>query len=129
MKKSVASSALAAVAAGAAASVASNAALAADSMAASEPQWYLSLEGGAIFADPAIDKLGGFSGSGLSFVDRDNIDTSIGYRGAAAFGQRFNENWDWRVGVAYSDFMKNRGSLNFSGGSGSGSSFGTLGES
>ena len=131
-KKSVSKTAVAAVAAGAAASIGSNSALAADPMVAAEPQWYLSLEGGAIFADPAIDKLGEFSGGpGVTILDQDNMDTSIGYRGAAAFGQRVNENWDWRLGVAYSDFMKNRGSLSFSdfGSAGSGSGNGIFGES
>lgn len=129
MTKSVSKTAVVAVAAGAAASIGSNSALA-DQMVAAEPQWYLSLDGGAIFTDPAIDKLGSISDEpGLTITDQDDMGTSIGFRGAAAFGQNFNENWDWRVGVAFSNFMKNRGSVSFtSGGGGSGSGFGTLGE-
>ncbi len=118
MKKSLSTSTVAAVAAGAAASVVSNAALAADAMVVAEPEWYLSLEGGAIFADPATDKFG-VSGSGFSNVN--DFDTDFGYRGAAAIGRKFDDNLDWRLGVAYSDFLKNHASLSFSGGSGSGS--------
>lgn len=77
-----------------------------------------------------MDKLGSFSGgSGISVLDQDELGTSFGYRGAAAFGQKINESWDWRVGTAYSNFMRNRGSLSFSGGSGSGSGTGTFGQS
>jgi opacity protein-like surface antigen len=109
---------MAAVTAGAAASVGSNAALAADPVVGAEPEWFLSLEGGLLFADPAIDKVGGSSVPGFT-IDFDDFDKELGYRGAAAFGKKFNDNLDWRLGVAYSDFVKNQASLFFSGGSGS----------
>lgn len=121
MTKSVSKTAIAAVAAGAAASIGSNPALA-DPMGAGDQPYYLSLEGSMIFADPALDKFGGFSGSGITF-NIDDLDTDKGYRGAAAFGKRFNETNDWRVGIAYSNFLKNKGGMDlaFSGGSSSGS--------
>ena len=112
MKKSVSMSAVAAVAAGAAVSVGSNPALA-DQMAGAEPEWFLSLEGGLVFADPAFDKVG-FTGSGIT-SDFDDFDKELGYRGAAKFGKKFNDNLDWRLGVAYSDFVKNHASSSFSG--------------
>ena len=131
MKKSISTSAVAAVAAGAAVSVGSTPALA-DQMPGAEPEWFLSLEGGVLFADPAIDKTGGVpSGSGFTF-DFDDFDTDLGYRGAAAFGRKFNDNLDWRLGVAYSNFVKNHANLlfdvNVSGGSGSGSGFTVSGD-
>ena len=122
MKNSISKTA---VAAGAAASVGSNAALA-DQMPGAEPEWFLSLEGGVLFADPAIDK-GGLPmspGSGLTFND---FDKDFGYRGAAAFGKKFDDNLDWRLGVAYSNFVKNNASLSFiTSGSGSGSGSGSF---
>ena len=86
MKKSISTTAVAAVAAGAAVSVGTNGALA-DQMPGVEPDWFLSLEGGVLFADPAIDKTGGMMGpgSGIS-IDFNDFDTDFGYRGAAAFG-------------------------------------------
>ena len=123
MKKTVSTSAVAAIAAGAAVSVGANAALAADPVAAADPQYYLSLEGSAIFADPASDKLGDLVSGPGGTVNHDSFDTDIGYRGAAAFGQSFDDNWDWRVGVAYSNFMKNRASVTATSSGGSGGSF------
>lgn len=121
MTKSVSKTAVAAVAAGAAASIGSNSALA-DPMAAGDQPYYLSLEGSAIFADPAIDKFGGgFSGSGITF-DRDNFGVDKGYRGAAAFGRKIDDTNDWRIGIAYSNFLKNSASLNIASGGGSGGS-------
>lgn len=129
MKKSVTTSAVALVAAGAAVSVGANAAFAADMAQGVEPDWFLSLEGGVLFADPAIDKAGGIgSGSGIN-IDLNNFDTDFGYRGAAKFGKKFDDSLDWRLGVAYSDFVKNHSSLAISGiptGSGSGSGTGSL---
>ena len=122
MKKTVTTSAIAAIAAGAAASVGANTALAADPTVTADPQYFLSLEGSVIFADPATDKLGSASGSGIT--SQNGFDTDLGYRGAAAFGQNMSDTWDWRVGVAYSNFMKNHSSLSFSGGTG-GSGFAT----
>ena len=122
MKNSMSKTSILAVTAGAAASVGAGAALADSSMIpVHDDSFYLSLEGGALFADPAVDKLGSFSGSGFT-VDADSPDTSLGYRGAAAFGQQLGSGWDWRVGVAYSNFLKDRSSLLIisSGGSGSG---------
>lgn len=120
MKKSISTSAVAAVAAGAAVSVGANGALA-DQTQGGEPDWFLSLEGGVLFADPAMDKVGSVSGSGIS-VDFDDFDTDFGGRGAAKFGKKFGDNLDWRLGVAYADFVKNHASLSasISGGTGSG---------
>jgi hypothetical protein len=126
MKKSISTSAVAAVAAGAAVSVGSNAALA-DQMAGAEPEWFLSLEGGVLFADPAIDKVGEGSFPGLT-VDLDDFDQDLGYRGAAAFGKKFSDNLDWRLGVAYSDFVKNHASLSFSGSGFGGTGSGITGD-
>jgi hypothetical protein len=129
MKKSITTSAVAAVAAGAAVSVGGTAALA-DQTQGVEPDWFLSLEGGVLFADPAIDKVGGVGGSGLPIdIDFNDFNTDFGYRGAAKFGKRFDDSLDWRLGVAYSDFVKNHSSLSISGitsGSGSGSGSGSL---
>lgn len=129
MKKSISTTAVAAVAAGAAVSVGTNGALA-DQMPGVEPDWFLSLEGGVLFADPAIDKTGGMMspGSGIS-IDFNDFDTDFGYRGAAAFGRKFDDNLDWRLGVAYSNFVKNHASLLITGipsGSGSGSGSGSF---
>jgi hypothetical protein len=128
MKKFVSNTAIAAVAAGAAASVGANAALAADILeGVTEPDWFLSLEGGVIFADPATDKVGIIGDevfSGIGFTERNDLDTDFGYRGAAKFGKKFDDNLDWRLGVAYSNFRKNSSTLSVSGsgfgGSGSG---------
>lgn len=125
MKKSVSTSAVAAVAAGAAVSVGGNPALAADPTLGVEPDWFLSLEGGVIFADPAIDKAGDVGSISGFTINFDDFDRDVGGRGAAKFGKKFDDNLDWRLGVAYSDFVKNHSSLNISGnvptGSGSGS--------
>jgi hypothetical protein len=93
---------------------------------ASDYGYFLSLEGGALFADPSFDKVGfaGSAGSGATF-DLSNFDDELGFRGVAAFGQHFQNGWDWRVGVSVSRFMNNDASAFFSSGSsaGSGSSF------
>jgi hypothetical protein len=127
MKKSISTSAVAAVAAGAAVSVGASAALA-DQTQGVEPDWFLSLEGGVLFADPAIDKLG--SGGPVPFdFDFNDFNTDFGYRGAAKFGKKFDDSLDWRLGVAYSNFVKNHSSLSVTGiptGSGSGSGSGSL---
>jgi hypothetical protein len=129
MKKSVLSASIAAVTAGAAASIGSTAVLAADPIGGTEPEWFLSLEGGVIFTDPATDKVGELGevleGIGYNITDSNSFDTDFGYRGAAKFGKKFDDDLDWRLGVAYSNIVKNSSSLTYSGsgflGSGSGS--------
>ncbi|MEP7173345.1 MAG: Lpg1974 family pore-forming outer membrane protein [Aestuariivirga sp.] len=125
MKELVSKTAIAAAAAGAAVSVGSMPALA-DQAGVTEPDWFLSLEGSLLFADPAIDKLGsGGPGPGIAF-DFNDFDKDLGYRGAAAFGKKFDDNLDWRLGVAYSNFVKNNASLSITGIPGSGSGSGSL---
>lgn len=125
MKKSGSNAAIAAVVAGGVASVGSNAALAADPMIGAEPEWFLSLEGGVLFADPATDKIGEigelFEGIGFDTTDRNGFDGEFGYRGAAKFGKKFDDNLDWRLGIAYSNFVKNESSITVSESAGSGS--------
>ncbi|HUQ35260.1 MAG TPA: Lpg1974 family pore-forming outer membrane protein [Aestuariivirga sp.] len=132
MKKSISNTAIAAVTAGAAASIGSTAGLAADPIVGTEPEWFLSLEGGVIFADPAMDKVGEageiLSDIGFNITDSNDFDTEFGYRGAAKFGKKFDDDLDWRIGVAYSNIMKNHSSLTFSGSGLGGSGSGNLGQ-
>jgi hypothetical protein len=81
--------------------------------------YYFALEGGALFGESPFDASPDKLGEGGD-VDRDNFDDELGFRGAAAFGQCFPSGFDWRIGVAVSQFMNNDASLSSAGG-GSGS--------
>ena len=58
-------------------------------------QYYFSVEGSVVFAKPSVDKVG---------YDPDN---DVGLYAGVAFGRKITPAWDWRVGLAFTNFEDN----------------------